>query len=271
MSFLNASAARLVDGLLSPFQDRSPLLSLTFLSLMTAVAMLGIVLATSDQARLTSVKRAIHACLFEMRLFNDDLYAMLRAQREMLGHSLTYLRLSLVPAAWMIVPFGLMVGQLQFHYAYDGLRAGQPALVEVRAHGSQAAPPILEAPAGIRIETPGVSIPSLGETVWRISADRPGEYQLKIHVGEDSFTKSVRVSGSLARRSPVRAKDSFVAQLRFPAERPLPAGGPLESIEITYPRREITVFGRDMHWMVAFLGLSMLFALALRRPFGVML
>src|SRR5688572_15750364 len=100
MAAANALLARLVDGLLYWFQDGPPLLSLTVLSFVTAVAMLMVVRRTSNQTRLASIKRAIHACLFEVRLFNDDLRAMLRAQLEMLGHTLTYLRLSMVPVLW---------------------------------------------------------------------------------------------------------------------------------------------------------------------------
>ena len=268
MSFVNASAARLVDGLVYLFQDRSPLLSLAVVSLLAAIVMRAIVLATSDRVRLNAVKRAIHACLFEIRLFNDDLYAMLRAQREMFSHVFTYVRLSLIPAVWMIVPIGLLVGQLQFHYAYDGLATGQTVLVKVRADRTVSAAPVLEVPAGIRIETPAVSIPSLGESLWRISADRSGEYQLTVRVGTQSFAKSLRVSDDLARRSPVRARGSLLAELRYPAEPPLSARGPIESIAVTYPRRSIRVFGRETHWLVVFFGLSLLFTVALRRVFS---
>jgi hypothetical protein len=51
----------------------------------------------------------------------------------------------------------------------------------------------------------------------------------------------------------------------------LPVGAAVESIAVTYPRRTISVLGRDMHWMVVFFALSMIFALALRRPFNVVL
>ena len=49
---------------------------------------------TSNQARLEAVKKQIHACLFELRLFSDDLPAILRAQGEILRHNLRYLGLS---------------------------------------------------------------------------------------------------------------------------------------------------------------------------------
>src|SRR5688500_19416424 len=94
--------------------------------------MLLIFRKTSDQKRLAAVKRQIHAGLFEIRLFNDDLRAIFRAQGEILRHNLTYLRLSIVPMLWMIVPLLLVVAQLQFHYGYSGLTVGQPVLLKAQ-------------------------------------------------------------------------------------------------------------------------------------------
>ena len=284
MSVVNAILARLVDGLLYPFQEYSPLAGLVFVSLLSAVGMLIVVRATSDQVRLAAAKRAIRACVFEVRLFNDDARAMVRAVGEMIRHNLTYLRLSMVSVLWLIVPFGLLVAQLQFHYGYSGIEPGQQALVKVRvknsptgaalrpteAHGPASSTPILEAPPGVRIETPAVWIPSLGETAWRIAAEQPGDYELTVRLGDAVFTKTVRVSGGVIRRSPVRVR-GFVNQLLYPAESPLPSGTPVESIAVTYPRRDIRLMGQELHWMVVFFALSLLFAFALRRRFHVVL
>jgi len=53
--------------------------ALAVVSLISAIGMLLVVRATSDQARVAAVKRALQACVFEIRLFNDDARAMLRA------------------------------------------------------------------------------------------------------------------------------------------------------------------------------------------------
>ena len=106
-------------------------MGLAVVSLATAIVMLARSFKrTSNQTRLAAVKRQIHAALFEIRLFNDDLRAIFRAQREMLRHNLTYLRLSLVPMLWMIVPLVLVIAQLQFHYGYAGLEVGQSGAAE---------------------------------------------------------------------------------------------------------------------------------------------
>lgn len=271
MAALNALLTRLVDASLRPFEE-SPLTGLAVVSLIAAIAMLLVVRATSDQARIAAVKRALQACVFEIRLFNDDARAMLRALGEMLWHNLTYLRLAMVPVLWMTVPFGLLLAQLQFHYGYDGLAVGHQAVVTARLKnpGNSSRPQArLSAPPGIRIETPAVWIPSTREVAWRVAAEKPGDYALKMQIGEDEFTKDVRVSDAIVRRSPRRTDGGLLNQLLYPAEPPLPVDAAVESIAVSYPRRAVSVLGRELHWMLVFLALSMVFALVLRRPLRV--
>lgn len=274
MSAVNAFLASLVDTVLSPFARQPPLVGLTVVSLGLALVMLLVVRATSNQAGVVAVKRAIQACVFEIRLFNDDLVAMLRALTELARHNLTYLRLSLVPVLWMAIPIGLLIAHLHFHYAYRGLDVGQATVVTVRlAHPQDpaAARPILTVPGGLRVETPAVWIPSLREAAWRISAERAGSYELTVTVAGEVVAKSVQVSGATTRRSPLRAGAGLLGQLANPAEPPLPDGSSVESIAVTYPSRGIGLFGYELHWMLVLFALSTVFALVLRRPFRVVL
>jgi hypothetical protein len=249
------------------------LLSLSAISLATAVVLLLAVRYTSDQRRIAAVKRDIRAGLFEIRLFNDDLRAILRAQGEILRHNLTYLRLSAVPLLWVAVPLVLLMGQLQAYYGYDGLHEGATALVKVElAEAAGAAPDVrLGAPAGLRIETPAVWIPSLREAAWRIAAEQPGDHEITVAVNGAGATKRVRVGDELARRSPYRLEPGILNWILYPAEPSLPSGGPIQSIEVTYPDRAIAVLGWNLHWVVVFFVLTLLFAFLLRGPFGVVL
>ena len=274
MTGVNAFLARLVDGLLYPFADQPPLVGLAVVSLGLALVMLTVVRFTSNQARLIAVKRALQACVYEIRLFNDDIRTMLRAVGELARHNLTYLRLSLVPVLWMAIPIGLLVAQMHFHYGYGGLDVGHQAVVKVRMRespNSPGSPATLVAPPGIRVETPAVWIPSLREAAWRIVADQPGTYDLTVNAGGDVFTKTIRVSNAIVRRSPLRAGTGLVDQLAYPAEAPLPESAQVESIAVTYPQQGVTLLGWEFHWMIVLFVLSAIFVLALRRTFKVVL
>jgi len=274
MAALNALLTRLVDSFLRPFEEASPLAGLAVVSFISAIGMLLVIRVTSDQARVAAVKRQLQACVFEIRLFNDDARAILRALGEMLRHNLTYMRLSAVPVLWMTVPLGLLLAQLHSHYGYDGLAVGHQAVVKARLRSAPNAlspQARLAAPPGIRIETPPVWIPSVREVAWRVAAEQPGDYVLQVQIGEDAFTKSILVSDAIVRRSPLRTDERLLNQLIHPGEPPLPVGAEVESIAVTYPRRVVRVLGREIHWMVVFFALSIIFALALRWRLKIVL
>jgi uncharacterized membrane protein (DUF106 family) len=290
MSLVNAVLVRLFDFLLTPFRSLPPLAGLAVVSLVTAVGMLLVLRRTSDQARLSAVKRSIHAGLFEIRLFNDDLRAVLRAQAEILRHNGTYLRLSIIPMLWMIGPLVLVIAQLQFHYGYAAIRPGQSVLVKahLRSTGARSAStPIgsvaagageaattvasLEVPDSIQVETPAVWLSGAGEVVWRIAPEAEGEYRLRVHAGGESQSKTLVVTDSVARRSPLRPAASFLNEVLYPSEPPLPHESAFSAIAVGYAEGSVNVFGGEVHWMIVYFALSIVFAFALRKPFGVVL
>ncbi len=277
MATVNLALGAVVDTVQRLLAWAPPLVGVALWSLLVAVAMLLVYKRTSNQARLEEVKRQIHACLFELRLFSDDLSAVLRAQAEILRHNLVYLRLSLVPIAWLMVPLVLLVAQLQFRYGYTGLAPGQSTVVAAtlakdRVPAGGVRPDVrLEAPEGVRIESPAVWAPALGEVSWRVTGERPGRYRLRLRLGGDTVTKSLVVADGPVRRSPRRPSSRLLDELLWPAEAPLPAAAPFTAVRLVYPEAGFGPFGWRLHWLVWFVALSMLFALVLRRPFGVVI
>jgi hypothetical protein len=273
MSAVNAALRPVFDLLLAPFAGGPPIVSLVLVSLLVSVLMLVVFKRTSNQAALAAVKRQIHAGLFEIRLFNDDLRAILRAQGEILRHNLTYLRLSLWPMVFLLPPLVLVIAQLQFHYGYEGLRPGQKALLQVDlapgAGGGARPAAALEVPAGLLAETKAVWIPAESQLFWRLVAEREGDYEIGLDVAGAHVTKTVRVTPRTVRLSPVRVDSGFLSQLLYPAEPPLPAGSPVRAVHLSYPGREVSVLGYGMHWMIPFFVLSIAFAFALRGVFKV--
>jgi hypothetical protein len=275
VSWLNLVLGRLVGAALFPFRPFPPIVGLSVVSLAAAIGMLLVFRATSNQQAIAAVKRRIHAGVFEIRLFNDNPRAMGRAQLDILRHNLTYMRLSLAPMAWMLVPLVLLIAQLQFYYGYDGFVPGQSAIVKVRlkegaSPSSGSTPSVaLEVPSGLRVETPLVWIPSEREAVWRIGTEKPGDYELTITLDGRSATKRVRVSDQVGWRSPERLEAGFLNGVLYPAEPPIESDVPIEAITVGYPEREVSLLGYPVHWMIAFFLLSLVFAFALKSRFGV--
>jgi len=284
VSSLNALLRAAFDGILRPFHALPPVVGLGLVSLVVSIGMLLVYKATSNQDKLDAVKRQIHACLFEIRLYSDDLPAILRAQMEILRHNFHYLRFSSVPMLWMLAPLVLVIAQLQFHYGYEGLKPGNDFLVKVQlqdgwaagggiASGPGATRPAatLEAPAGLEVETPAIWIPTQRELDWRLRAKDWGDYALKLRLGAQEYSKTVQVSPDVRRRSPIRLAPGFLNEVLYPAEDPLPKGSPIASISVGYTEASVSLFGWGLNWLVLFFVLSVVFAFALRGPFGVVM
>jgi len=281
MQVVNTVLRALVDVAQTPFKGLPPLVGIVVWSAITAVGMLLVFKRTSNQEALAEVKQRIHASLFEIRLFNDDLGAILRAQMEILRHNATYLKLSVKPMLWMIVPLVLLIAQLQYHYGYSPLKPGDEVVVKaavdddwVSANAPAGRPDLeLEVPDGLSLQTPGVWSAALGEMAWRLKAEAWGDYQLTLTVDGERVTKRARVSQDLVLLSPVRPSTGFVDQLTWPAEPPLPAESPFCAVELDYAPADIGLLGwhwqSEYAWMALYFLLSIVFAFALRKPFGV--
>lgn len=273
---LNRALGSAFDLLVLPFRGMPPIVGLTVIALVASVGILIGFRATSDQDALAEVRRQIHAGVFEIRLFKDDLRTILAAQLGILRQTMTYFRLSMVPMLWMMLPIVLVVIQLQFQYGYEDLEPGQSTLLEVELTAEEAARVSetagagldLEGAEGVSVETPVVWIPSLREAGWRIRAERPGEHEVVVHIGDERLTKSVRVGGSTVRRSPVRPS-GLLNQVIYPAEAPLPSGSGVEAIRLDYADATVNLFGWETHWIIAFFILTMVFAFGLQKPLKV--
>lgn len=274
MELINAPLRAVFDALLAPFAGRSPMFTLVPISVLVGLLALLLFKWTSNQKALEAARRRQLAGFFEIRLFNDDLRNLLGAQGRILRATGRYFLHTLIPLAILLVPFGLIVAQLQFHYGYQGLAMGDTTLLKVRLEDSASAdgrkPDAgLTMPSGVEVETPAVWIPSERTLVWRLRAAEPGEHTLHLDIGGESLSKSLTVSDRVVRRSPLRPGKSLGARLLYPAESPLPADGPVESIELRYPEAEVNLLGIRMHWIIAFLILTVVAALLLRKPLGV--
>lgn len=261
------------DLVLSPLIGWPPWASLLVLSAATAAAMLPVIARTSDQKRMAETRRHIHAALLEIRLFNDDPRAVRRALGDAWRLNGVYLRLSLVPLAWMAIPLAFLVTHLQSIYGYDGLEPGLPALVKLEwrhqtAPGDRPTEVTLDAPDAVRVETGAVQLDSSNEVLWRIVPTAAGDYTLSIRAGSQVERKSLHVSDGLARRSPFRVS-GLVDQFLYPAEPPLPASGAIARLAVTYPEAAIEMLGWQVHWLIIYAGSSMACALILARRFGV--
>lgn len=270
---VNTVLGKLFDLLFFPFRSLDPWAGMVFISLLTGLLMLLIYRLTSDQTGIREVKDRIKAHLLELRLYKDNMGVTMSAQGRILRANLRYIVLNFKPLLVMIVPLVLILAQLNLWFGSDPLSVGQSAILKV-----DLTPPTvpsaldigLEAPPQITVETPALRIDELGEVDWRIRPESPGTYELTIKAGEQSVIKTLIVDGrALQKVSPLKVRKNFLDELLYPGEKPLPGRHPVRSVELAYPAQRLPLLGLRIHWLVAYLGLSIVFGFALKRPLGV--
>lgn len=280
MSTINSLLRPIFDLLQAPFAGLPVLVGIVIWSIPVSLFALWIFKKTSNQAQISAVKSKIHACLFEIRLFNDDIRAILRAQGEILRHVVHYQGLALVPMIFILPPLVLVMVQLHSFYGFSGIEPGGEAMLTTvmdsnwRDRWDGDRPPMrLELPAGLRAVTPPVWVPELGEFSWQIAADDWGDYDLELYLGDEVVSKTLTVTDSIVRLSPTRPDRGFLGQLEWPSEAPLNNDTSIKEINLGYPEGTVSLGGWSVQnsyaWMVVFFVLTMVIAVALKGPLGV--
>ena len=277
MTWINHGLGGLVGAVLSPFRLLPPIVGLSVVSLLAAIGMLLVFRATSNQPAIADVKRR------STQAFSKSGCSTMTSGRcsprswtscGTTSHTCGCRWRRCCGCSFRSCCSSRSCSSTTVTTASS---PGQSAVVKVRlkqgaSPPSGAAPALaLEAPSGLRVQTPLVWIPSEREAAWRIGTEKPGDYHLTVRLDGTSATKLVRVSEQVGWRTPERLEAGFLNEVLYPAEAPIEANVPIESIELAYPEREISLFGYPVHWMIAFFALSLVFAFALKSRFGVVI
>ena len=254
-------------AVIEPLGRASPALALLAVSLFTAIVMLLIFRATSNQQAIRQTKGRIKAHLLEILLYNDNLGMVFRAQGSVLLYSFKYLGHAMVPMAAIVVPLGLIVTQSS-HFFQSKPPAPHDS-VQVTATLTRWVPEVAEAvsigmPDGLVLETPALRIPEKKQVVWRIAARESGDFDITINTPAGSFTKQLIVADSYRWLSRARVRPTLARAFLHAAEPPLDRGASLDSIEVEYAPARIEIGFIRAHWLVHFLVFSMLFALMVK-------
>lgn len=242
-----------------------PLLVLAILSVACAILTLLVFRWTSNQKAIRQAKDRIGAHILEIRLFPDQLSVVARAYRALLGSLLIHLRHSLRPLLVMLAPLFIIFVQMETYFARAPLEASKDFLVRATlAEGYPIDSAVIHLPAGIELTAPPVHIPRDREIDWRLQAVHSGSYEVELTMAGAGFAKLVEVGSGLRRVNPERKRGAFWQAVVSPGELPLPEAGPVESIQVQYPVREIQVWRWGLDWLVAFLVMMLVAAMALK-------
>jgi hypothetical protein len=271
VSIVNLITGFLGDALLRWFS--SPWPALAAAALATSLVMLLVVRWTSSPAAVGRARNRLTARVLELVLFRHDAFVSFTAGGRILAANLAYLRTLLRPVALSLAPCLLILAQLACWFDARPLRVGEAALIEVKLRDGLTVTDravLLSGAEAVRVETDGMRVPRLAEIDWRLRGARPGIDRVEIHCGDEApVRKDVVVGDDFQKVSRRRSQVGLWEQLLYPCEPTIDAAQSIVQIDVRYPARQMYLGNWEIHWLVAFLALTILFALVLKRPLHV--
>jgi len=262
------------DAIMMPFSKLHPWVGLGVVSVVTGVVMLLIFGKTSNQKKIAETKDKLKAYVMEMWIFRNDTLVMFSAIGRVLRSNLQYLRHSLRPLVFLMLPVLIIMVQLGIRYADAPLMPGDRAVVSVKLKEGtvpSTAGLVLAAPKGVRVMSPALRIDSKGEVDWEIMAEQPGHHQLVIEAPGGTVSKSLDVGPTrrLGKVGALKPRANSWNAFLYPSEPPIRSDSVIESISVTYPHRELKFLGFTVHWLLAFFVISVAAGFALKGVFGI--
>ena len=262
------------DAVMTPFAKLHPWVGLAVVSVVTGIVMLLIFGKTSNQTKIAETKDKLKAYVMEMWIFRNDTLIMFSAIGRVLRSNLQYLRHSLRPLVFLMLPVLIIMVQLGIRYADGPLMPGDRAVVSVRLKKGTApsrAGLELVAPKGVRVTSPALRIDARGEVNWEIMAEQPGHHELALDTAAGTIHKTLDVGPTrrLGKVGAVKPRANSWNAFLSPSEPPIPGDSVVESIHVTYPHRELRFLGFTVHWLLAFFVISVAAGFALKGVFGI--
>jgi hypothetical protein len=257
-------------ALFKVFLLTNPLALVVALSLVIGLAMVVLFGYTSNQKAIKAAKDQLKAHLLAVRLFRDQLPVVAGSYAKILRGTGRYLRLAFMPLLYVIVPITLLIVQLDRSLGSTGIPTGAPFLLTVRASNADAMNALsLDLPKEIEMTASAVHVPAENEVVWRLAAQKDGEYEIKVVAGAEKAPKTLRVSSQLTRVSPERLRGHFWERMFMSGEPALPENGTIAAISIDYPDRNIEIAGYEMNWIWLFFIFSMAAGYLFKELLGI--
>lgn len=247
-----------------------PLLLVLAISVVIGFLMVIVFRYTSDQKAIGRAKDRLKAHLLAVRLFQDQLPVVTRAYGRILRGTGSYLRLAFTPFLIAILPITFLIVQLDRYFGWVPVQPTQTFLVEARVEDPTALNDAsLQLPPELSASAPAIHVPKDKEVVWRVAAEREGQYEITIAAAGRTVSKQVVVSPGLARVSPVRLKDNFWERIFNSGESALGDYSPVQSIAISYPPRVIDFAWMQWNWIVLFIVVSLIAGFVFKSVLGI--
>ncbi len=259
------------DLLVLPFGRTHHTLALVWLSLLTGVGMAYVFKLTSNQKKIKRAKDRFKSYILEMRIYQDDLGAVIRAFFRALIANFGYLAQTLRPLLVLIVPVVIIFMQLDERYARGHMPVGSTSLLTVGLESGT--DPFeknldLQCSEGVSIDAGPVRIHETNEIDWRLRIISPGTHTVSVTVDGHSYEAPVIAEPLHQMVGHKRSASSIIEAFLHPALPPIPKHSLITLVHLRYPGVSYPMLFWDVHWIVIFIIYSLIGAIVIKLLVG---
>jgi hypothetical protein len=258
------------DLLLVPFAKLPPFWGIFFLSLITSLFVLVVYRAVSNPKKVSATKNQIKAHILAIRLYRDFWKVIVVSFFKSLYYTGKYFVLNLVPLLLVLPLMFLLFVQMDIRYGMRPFRVNEDIVVKAGFNQNIDKLAVeLQADPHFQVRMNPVFITSLREVNWKLRANQNGTSEIAINVNGTTVRKNLIIGAGVPALSNKKMAASGWAHFIYPVEKLLAPAPALKYISLQYPPRSIGFLGLRTHWLVYYLVLTMIIALALKNRFGV--
>ncbi|PID78899.1 hypothetical protein CSA17_06235 [bacterium DOLJORAL78_65_58] len=263
----------LFDLLLAPFTPL-PWLAMVVVCVITAAWALQLFKWATPQTMLNATRDRLIGHIYEMGLYQDHLRVLARIQGRLALANLRYLSLTLPALLVMIPPMILTLGQIEGRFAQRPLQKGEETVLTVYladAYRNQVSTVEVGIPAGLEVTAGPVRNQHTGTVSWRLQVLEPGRHELAFRrAGQGAGRFTLEAAGGLPLLHR-RTENSAWKSLLYPGSLVIREAHGLDGISVQWPKRHTRYLGLPLPWLPAFMILSLLAGLGLKKPLRVSL
>jgi hypothetical protein len=268
MKYINLLFNPIGNLVFAPFVALPPWLALTVMSAIGGIVGMWLYGLASNQAALKRVSDKTRANLLAMKIFKEELSVTFVSQGRLFLAVMQRLWLTVRPILIMSAPFVLAMSQMGARFEHRPFVPGESTIVTLElsrdAWGDHrnVDPTLSE---GLTLETPALRDAKKSTVQWRVRVGEAGPHTIAWMIGDHKIEKQLATGDDLVVTSAKRPT-SFGEQILYPSEVPFSTGSPVVSVAASMPKRSTPILGYDIHWLISFLLLSIVFGL-MAKPF----
>ena len=285
----NQLITRIFDIILYPFTFINEFWGILFLSFIISFVVLLVYKYVSSPRKIKNTKNQIKSNILAIRLYKDFWKVIIASFFKSLYYIFKYFALNLGPIIIIIaIMFPLFV-QMDIRYGMRPFEVGENFVVKAAFKTN---------PNDLNIKLMDNNVTSLSmrpvyinsvvtkktlfafiikkekeihikEVNWKLKSLNNGIHKVQIKVGSDIYEKDLIIGNYRGLLSNKKLGASSFQHFIYPGEGLLSAEGPLRSIYISYPGKNVVFLGMEIHWIILNIIIVVIVVLALRKRFGI--